>query len=202
MVTSDRRAQAHTLEAFIAAILLIGALLFAMQATAVTPLSASTSNQHIENQQRALAGDLLSVGIEDGSLSETVRYWDPDEGAFEASPEVGYYTSSGSETAFLDSLNRALSEQRIAYNVYVRYHRADSQTSTPSMRTDRLVYMGQPSDNAVTASRTVTLYGDDELTGSDSSRLDDLEPGAFYAPNVGDGLVYNRLEVRIVTWRM
>jgi len=64
MRTTDDRAQAHTLEAFAAAILLVAALTFALQATAVTPLSASTSNQHIENQQRAVATDLLATSAE------------------------------------------------------------------------------------------------------------------------------------------
>src|SRR6056297_4050789 len=98
--TDADRAQAHTVEAFIAALLLVSGLLFAMQATAVTPLSASTSNQHIENQQRALTGDLLSTAAEDGTLQEAVLYWNASRGAFQDSPDQGYYTDSGSQTAF------------------------------------------------------------------------------------------------------
>lgn len=194
------RGQAHTVEAFIAALLLISGLLFAMQATAVTPLSASTSNQHIENQQRAVAHDLLSTAAEDGTLAETVRYWNTsDGGGFHNSSAAGYYTSANSETAFLEALNRTLDSQRIAYNVRVRAH--NTSGNEPRVRTQRLVHMGQPSDNAVTASRTVTVYDTDRLTGEDDCRLVDCS--SFYAPNAdADSQLYNRLEVRITTWRM
>ena len=66
----DDRGQAHTLEAFAAAILIVVGLTFALQATAVTPLSASTSNQHLENQQRAVATDLLETSAANGDLRE------------------------------------------------------------------------------------------------------------------------------------
>ena len=195
------RGQAHTVEAFIAALLLISGLLFAMQATAVTPLSASTSNQHIENQQRAMAHDLLSTAAEDGTLKAAVLYWNASDGSFQDSPEAGYYTSAGSQNEFLESLNNALREQQIAYNVRVRYH--NTTGDEPRVRTARMVHMGEPSDNAVTASRTVTLQETDRLTGEVDCQLDDCQ--SFYAPNAdpdGDGQLYNRLEVRITTWRM
>jgi hypothetical protein len=69
-----------------------------------------------------------------------------------------------------------------------------------------MVEMGRPSDNAVTVSRTVTLYNESRLTGSDDDRtlreVDQDSGSSFYAPTVDDGMVYNRLEVRITTWRM
>jgi len=195
--TNDR-GQAHTVEAFIAALLLISGLLFAMQATAVTPLSASTSNQHIENQQRAVAHDLLSTAAEDGTLHEGILYWNATGGTFQNSSEAGYYTSANSENPFLESLNHTLGERRIAYNVRIRSH---NTTGTPSTRTTTMVQMGQPSDNAVTASQTVTVYNTDRLTGEDDCQLVDC--ASFYARNTdGDSQLYNRLEVRITTWRM
>ena len=202
--TDADRGQAHTVEAFIAALLLVSGLLFAMQATAVTPLSASTSNQHIENQQRALTGDLLSTAAEDGSLQEAVLYWNSSRGAFQDSPEQGYYTDSGSQTAFLSALNETLAERRIAYNVRLRVH---NTTGTPSRRTVSMVEMGRPSDNAVTASRTIILSDSATLTGSDPQSLSTVagDPdAAFYAPDADpdNDLLYNRVEVRVTTWRM
>ncbi|WP_253737913.1 DUF7288 family protein [Halohasta salina] len=191
------RGQAHTVEAFIAALLLLSALLFAMQATAVTPLSASTSNQHIENQQRALADGLLSTAADDGSLQETVLYWNASRGAFQDSGETGYYQRAGSQTAFLAALNETLAERRIAYNVRVRYFDANAT----AVSTDPLVSLGQPSDNAVTASRTITLTNESRLTGDCTSDCR-LETEPFYASSVDDGQLYNRVEVRITTWRM
>jgi len=100
MRTTDDRAQAHTLEAFAAAILLVAALTFALQATAVTPLlSASTSNQHIENQQRAVATDLLATSAENGDLEAAILHWNPENETFASSPpEVdgeGYPRAAG-----------------------------------------------------------------------------------------------------------
>ena len=194
--TTDR-GQAHTVEAFVAALLLLSGLLFAMQATAVTPLSASTSNQHIENQQRALADGLLSTAADDGSLRATVLYWNATRGAFQDSGEAGYYRRAGAQTAFLASLDETLAERRIAYNVRVRYFDADRTGVT----TDPLVSLGQPSNNAVTASRTITLTNESRLTG-DCAGDCRLETEPFYAPSVDDGQLYNRVEVRITTWRM
>ncbi|MES3517653.1 MAG: hypothetical protein PPP58_08325, partial [Natronomonas sp.] len=68
------RGQAYTLEAVVAAVLLIASLIFALQVTAVTPLSASTSSQHIENQQRGSAAGLLAAAdktVVDESTGET-----------------------------------------------------------------------------------------------------------------------------------
>jgi len=194
--TTDR-GQAHTVEAFIAALLLLSGLLFAMQATAVTPLSASTSNQHIENQQRALAGGLLSTAAADGSLREAVLYWNASRGGFQDSGEAGYYQRAGSQNAFLAALNETLAERRIAYNVRVRYFDANGT----GVSTDPMVSLGQPSNNAVTASRTVTLTNGSRLTG-DCTVDCRLETKPFYAPSVDDGQLYNRVEVRITTWRM
>jgi len=68
-----------------------------------------------------------------------------------------------------------------------------------------MVYRGAPSDNAVTATRTVTLHDDDELVtanGSDTGTTVD-ESGTFYAPDASPGTnVYNVIRVEVVVWRM
>jgi len=183
-----------------------------MQATAVTPLSASTSNQNIENQQRAVAASLLATTAEDGSLQETLLHWngsiDPETGqpaGFIDSPDAEtYYTNETDPTPFLSTLNQTLHERQVAYNIVLRYER-ETTDGTLETSTQRLVRMGQPSDNAVSASRTVTLYGNDELP--DGTQLNETSEADFYAPQLsdelaGDSLVYNRVEVRLVTWRM
>lgn len=202
----DRRGQAHTLEAFVAAILLVSGLTFAIQATAVTPLSASTSNQHIENQQRAAATDVLETSVANGDLRETVLYWDP--GNATADPRfagtadgVSYYEGTVPPTALGDTLDRAFLDGRIAFNVGVRYDVGESSAH------QRLVFMGTPSDNAVTATRAITVANDTNLTapGSENRTLATVaaDPdAAFYAPGVGNGPTYNVLEVRVVVWRM
>ena len=203
---SDDRGQAHTLEAFVAAILLVAGLTFALQATAVTPLSASTSNQHIENQQRATATDLLETSAANGDLREAVLYWDPgnesrDSGFAGTREGLPYHTGRGPPNAFGEALDRAFLDSRIAFNVRVTYHVEGGRSN------QRMVFMGTPSDNAVTATRTVPVSNDTSLTAPsfETRSLDEVESDPdeeFYAPGVGDGPTYNYLEVRIVVWRI
>jgi hypothetical protein len=203
------RAQAHALEGTIAALLLLSSLVFALQATGVTPLSASTSSQHIENQERALADGVLSLAAENGSLRRAVLYWDDtaSPGGFHATGG-DYYRGdhglppTGTSTVdleFADSLSEAFSRRAIAYNVYF-VHQTDSGTERL-----RFVYRGEPSDNAVSVSRTVTLYDDSRLTAADGTATTTTLSGAssFYAEDVSSGSdVYNVVRVEVVVWRM
>jgi hypothetical protein len=191
------RGQAHTVEAFTAAVLVIGGLIFATQATAVTPLSASTSNQHIENQQGASIDGLLATSAENGSLREAVLYWNPDDGEFHNASETDVYTD-GPPNAFGTGLNELLLDRRIAFNVVVRYPDGAGGTER-----ERMVRMGSPSDNAVSATRTVGLYDDSNLTsdGYEGETLGSLSDGEFYAPEVGDGRLYTVVEVEVIAWR-
>ena len=190
------RGQAHTIEAFMAALLLVGGVIFAIHATAVTPLTASTSNQHIENQQRALANDLLAVTAENGSLLESTVYWHAENATFTGAGDQGFYVSGGPPNDFGAALNQTFREDRVAFNVYVFYHKPDD-----SIRQKTMVYMGSPSDNAVTASRSVFLYDDTPISGPEANG--NVSGTDFYAPDaVPDGPLYNALEVRIVTWQM
>lgn len=193
------RAQAHTLEAFVAALLLVAGLIFAAQATAVTPLSASTSNQHIENQHRALAGDLLSTAAEDGSLRDAIVYWDGETGFVDASGDRSYYTATPTEDHPLAPALEVFDRNYLAYNVDLVYR--DGGGGTDEIR---MVEMGSPSDNAVAVTRSVVLYDSTAISGGSDAgtALDELE-GEFYAPNVDEeGRLYNVVEVRIVVWRL
>ncbi len=176
------RGQAHTVEAFAAAVLIVGGLIFATQATAVTPLSASTSNQHIENQQKASVEGLLAASATDGSLEAAVLDWNATRGTFEGAPESDTYASAP-DHEFGDALSGTLSSRQIAFNVLVRYPDGDGGTDTEPM-----IRMGEPSDNAVSATRSIGLYDDDVPTG-------------FYAPDIDDSKLYTVVEVEVVAWR-
>jgi len=191
------RGQAHTVEAFAAAVLVVGGLIFATQATAVTPLSASTSNQHIENQQQASVEGLLAASAKNGTLAEAVLYWDADEGEFDGAPDSGVY-AEGPPNPFGDDLNELLGDRRIAFNVVVRYPDGEGGTDTEPM-----VRMGQPSDNAVAATRSVGLYDGSQLSPEDDDRtLGELDEGDFYAPDIDpDSRLYTVVEVEVVAWR-
>jgi hypothetical protein len=195
------RGQAHTLEGVIAAILLLSSLTFTLQVTAVTPLSASTSSQHIENQQQSVAEGALAVAAENGHLKDAVLFWNTTGQRFHDATR-GYYVNSPPSNEFGDTLSMAFGGRGLAYNVYVSY-----QTSTGNWVDQPMLYRGRPSDNAISASRTVTLYESDCLV-DDSSRttsdcLDDSSvSNGFYANDVSNSGVYNVVRVEVVVWRM
>jgi len=191
------RAQAHTLEAFTAALLLLSAVVFALNATAVTPLTASTSNQHVENQERAMAGDVLATAADNGSLREALLYWNVSGSAFARSTDQGFYVDGGPPTPFGRELNQTFRAGRIAFNVYLTYHRPNGDSGG----TQTMVFMGTPSDNAVTATRTVTLYDDSRLTAPTATG--NVSSSGFYAPDASPGsTLYNVVEVHLVVWKM
>lgn len=195
----DDRGQAYTLEAFIAALLLISSLTFALQVTAVTPLSASTANQHIENQQRASASGLLAAASENGSLKDAVLYWNASEGSFHEANTIDYYTNGYPAIRFGNMTNRSFGGRGLAVNVFVHAENASSQ---------EMVYQGAPSDNAASASRTVTLYDDDVLRDVDGdpgrtlSAVDDDQNAELYVSDEHPGQVFNVVRVEVVVWRM
>ena len=187
------RGQAHTLEAIVAGVLLLTSVLFALQITAVTPLSASTSNQHIENQQQAGAEGVLSIAAENGELKDAVLYWNRTSQRFHNGTVNGYYTKS-MPTPFGRMLERSFADRGIAYNVYVSTYGTNQR--------DAMIYQGEPSDNAISASRSLVLTNSTRLLTSE------MEPGVkinetnFYASNIGASGYYNTIEVQVVVWRI
>lgn len=181
-----------------AALLVVSGVLFALGATAVTPLSASTSNQHIQNQQELAANDLLATAAANGTLRESAVFWNTSTDTFHNADENGYYRD-GPPTAFGRALNETFSDERVAFNLYVRFWRGESKHERP------ITYMGSPSDNAVTATRGVVLYDDTQLTapGESTTVANASAAGDFYAPDVApENRLFSVVEVRIVAWRM
>jgi len=197
------RGQAHTLEAVTAAFLLVASIGFALQMTAVTPLSASTSSQHLENQLRATAQGVLESSAETGALEDAVLYWNETESQFQNTSGLNYYTETPPDTAFGGALNRSFNERNVAYNVYVSYQTADG---TPQRR--RMIYSGEPSDHAVRASRAVTLVDDDRLIDTDGTLNRTVANSTtFFAPDAGvesggNRVLYNHVRVEVVAWRI
>jgi hypothetical protein len=193
------RGQAHTLEAFAAATILLASIVFALQVTAVTPLTASTSSQHIENQQEAVATGLLAAAAENGTLGPTLLYVNNSTGRFHDDEFDGTYISGGPPTAFGETLNETFLDRGIAFNLYAHY-----LTSERTVRRQSIVRMGGPSDNAISARWQVALYDDDVLYAADGTRsTHTLENSTtFYAPDRYPGPLYNVIEVEVVVWRM
>ena len=196
------RGQAHTVEAFSAAVVLLASVVFALQVTAVTPLTASTASQHIENQQSGVGGGVLDQAAENGNLSKMVLYWNDDDGEFHnATSESGSYTLAGPPNGFGKTLNRTFLDRGIAFNLRVSYA---SGTGTD---TTTIVDLGAPSDNAVTVHRSVTIYDNDhvyEWDGDENTTVTARNATNFYtgddqAPN---SPLFNVVKVELTLWRM
>lgn len=199
------RGQAHTLEGIVAAIVLLSSLVYALQVTAVTPLSASTASQHIENQEQATARGFLAATEENGELRDMLLYYNgtaTGEG-FHGTGQQPSYTNDfdfPDEFAFGRTLNETFSERGIAANVLLYPQTSDGVVDTPV----RMVYRGAPSDNAVTASKVVTLYDDELLLEEDGTESSKSVENAdtFYTSYDAPGRVYNVVRVEVVVWRM
>ena len=203
MVRTDR-GQAFTLEGFVAALLLLATVAFVVQATAVTPLTESTSSQHAETQTAAMVGGVLDAAAANGSLKPTLLYWNESAGTFHGAEQAGVYTNCEAPTAFGRLLSRSLFDQGFACSVNVRYLNASTGFQP---ETQRLVYSGEPSDNAVRVVRAVTLYDDDRLLDASGNPTDTTltaanATGTFYTPDAAlSSPVYAVVEVEVIVWR-
>jgi len=196
------RAQAHTLEAITASIVILASVVFALQVTAVTPLSASTASQHIENQQQASAAGVLDAARENGALDVAVAYWDDTNGTLHGTTGGEYTTDAEvNQTTFGAMLLDAFEARGVAFNVYVGY-----STDTGSLVRERFIYRGEPSDNAATASTTVALYDDhplyDAAGNPTATTVNESASYATYVPPDSSTGLYNVVRVEVVVWRM
>lgn len=191
------RGQAHTLEAVAAGMLLLASVLFALQVTAVTPLTGSTSSQHIENQQASLAEGLLASEAENGTIIPTLLYWNASGSGFH-NTSAGVYRSAGPPTTFGSVLNQTLAERNIAFDVNLYYVRPNGDRERQT-----LVNLGEPSDHASTASRSLTLYDDDRVLAANGTEQGRLDNTSYFAPDAApNSPVYNVIEMEVVVWRM
>jgi hypothetical protein len=198
---SRDRGQAFTLEAIIASVVVLGALLFSLQVSGVTALSASTASQPVIGQQGAITAGALDTAADEGSLKPTLLYWEETTAQFHRVPAAAnrpFYVVSP-PTEFGALLNRTLTDRTLAFNLAVLHLDTNgSLTRTPVVR------QGQPSDEAARATRTVTLYDDDRLRFANRTRSNTtLSTASFYASDrYPDGPVYAVVRVEVVVWRV
>jgi len=191
----SERGQVHTLEAIVAGLLLTSSIVFALQMTAVTPLSASTSSQHIENQQQASASGVLATAARNDSLRRTVLYWNSTESEFHGASVNEFYTRR-LPTDLGRTLQRTFGDRGIAYNVYVTYYKSGRLQKKP------ILYRGEPTDNAVAASRTVVITNDTRLVNEDGSHGHRVNNSNFYADKNGERALFDVVRVEVVVWRI
>lgn len=222
-MAADERGQAFTLEGFIASVVILTAVLFALQSIVISPTTGGTVDQEVKSQLRTQAHDILVVSAHNDSqdLSYLVRYWNGTENTWAGAIDntIGY----GSETpptAFGDMLNKTFKQRGRVYNVVVEYRNGTDPTKS---NTERMVYRGVPSDNAVVTTYTITLYDNQTLEGpkvknnpgalcggfnsSDEVTLANVSTdysgcnGYYPVPDAfPNSPIYNVIEIRVVVW--
>ena len=196
------RGQAYTLEGFIGAMVVLMAVLFALQSVVITPTSSGLSDRSVQAQIQQEAQDALVVSDQDGNLSETIRNWNTSSGQFYnasvSGPTGETYTTKEfkNQSELGDILKQRFANNGYNYNVELVYENGSKFGST------HLVYQGTPSPNAVTASYVVTLYRDQTLTAGDNEKLPDAYTNYDYPiPVTTDAdVVHKVVEVRVIVW--
>jgi hypothetical protein len=209
------RAQAYTLEAVLGGLVIAAAVVFAINATVVTPSTSGAVDPAVRENLRQQADDVLVVTAANESfgLSDVVRYWDPAMRTFYQAntPEVGY-GSSQPPGAFGRLLDDTFTKRGYRYNVEMSYLGAANDTGPDGPReTVQIAFQGEPSEQAVVATHHVTLFDNQTLsTNQISSRgvelwqfdtnATDGDDGYYPIPDAVDGPVYNVVEVRVIVW--
>jgi len=209
-MTGDDRGQAFTLEGLASALILLGALLFAVQSVVVTPGGGGELDPSTRADLRQQASDILltTARAEENDLSTLVRNWSESRRTFEGAVngQIGY----GPQTPpgdFGRMLEQTFDQRGFLYNVEVVYRPKNLSEGTGSVP---MVDRGTPSEQAVTASYTVTLYDNQTLTARNASQNVELRQydtnatnnadGYYPVPDAVNGPVYNVVEVRLVVW--
>lgn len=194
--------QAFTLEGVVASMLIISvALIFSLQITAITPLSASTSSQHIENQQAELAQGTLETATRD-ELAQMLLYWNASGGQFHNSDADGLYRVNPPANAeFAQRFEDVLIQKGIGVNIELTYY---NNATTYADTTTTYFSSGKPSDNAYTVERRVPIYEDDPIyDASGNPTGQNVTETNLYIDNVyEDSELYNIVVIRMTVWRI
>jgi len=194
-----------TLEGLLAAVVVIVALVFALQTVVVTPATSGSSSSAADPREVESA---LRANVASGNVERAALFWDRDTAdlaKFHNAARFRYYTKSNFQTGNYPALLFALNDrfgETTSMSVIVHYH-----DRSGSVASQRMVDGGAPGEGAVSASTTVTLYDSDRLVAADGTRtdrtleaVDSASDERFYAPDISSTDVYNVLRVEVIVW--
>lgn len=195
MVIFDEKAQLHTLEGVAAATLILLVIIYAIDATSITPLTSSTSNAHVESELMALGQDILNtLDYEEpgynSQLKSDILNWDGNQYIWTGKD----YTENGGTTTLNNNLTQNLKtiliSQGIAHRVEVVFLRNQNNITLPSAPVT-MIDAGIPSDNAVVVSRKIVLQDTDNPLPN--ARIRDIDTTSN---------LYNIVDIRLFIWRI
>lgn len=207
----DTRGVQWTLEAFLAVLLLLSALVVV---ASVLPIGTQQAEAEIAGTQLQQAGDdVLRLAEAEGNLTAALLYWNTTSGTFvdtttDVAGESHYVTFDGNGDHPLAALLAGtLGERAVAYNVYIEHETRGATGAVTERRP--VVYQGPPGGDSATASATVLLFEDDvphasagDCTLAELDNESACGSEAFYAPNVDPtSNRYNAVQIQIELWR-
>lgn len=209
---TDDKGQIHTIEGLMASMIMLLVLVLVINNTAVTPLSSSTTNKHVQLELMNMGEDLLAsldynpnpfigYGRLNSPLKKDVLNWNGNQFVWNGQyfkdvspPRLPATDMNNSDLA--KALNYTFSQHGIAYDVEIVYL---NNSTNPIAR--KMIWNGDPSDNSVTVSRMVVIHESDSWDGSMplSAPINTSIPDADNNPV---GHFYNIVDVRLTLWRM
>ncbi len=185
--------QLHTLEGLAGSVVLLLAITYAFNAFIVTPASDVDPATEINKN---VAEDMLEASAENGDLKQLVKHWNTSEGGFiNSTTGVHYYEDGDPDPDNLSigsASSQAFTERGYTYNLEVSF------LSESGRGTLTVVENGDPGPSAVTATQTVVLDDDDNVSSA-AGPVRMNETTSYPIPKHGDR-VYNRAEVRLTVW--
>ncbi len=193
----DEKGQMHTLEGVAAATIMLLVIVYAIDATSMTPLTSSTANVHVETELQVLGQDILGAldYAEPGynsKLKNDVLGWNGKEYTWDGTKYMekgnASYPQNNLTNNITNNINNTLTKQGIAHSVELTF----LTNNGTSLITQKMIYNGNPSDNAVIVSRKIVLHNSDNRNNN-NILLTDIDLSTD---------LYNIVDVKIVLWRM
>jgi hypothetical protein len=202
----NNKGQMHTVEGLIAAIIMILVLVLVVKSTAITPLSSSSTNKHVQLELMNMGEDVLTsldydttslTGTSMSPLKESILIWNGNQFVLSnGATYTGTYVSDNTinNNPLAKALLFAFNGYGVAYDVEVVYIDANGNAISKKM-----IWNGDPSDNAVTVSKTIALHSS-EIGIVNPDFID--QTGIPSAGSTTASDLYNLVDVKLTLWRM
>lgn len=195
VIVFDEKGQMHTLEGVAAATIMLLVIVYAIDATSMTPLTSSTANVHVETELQVLGQDILGAldYAEPGynsKLKNDILGWNGKQYIWNGTKYLEKGIASDPQKNLTNNLTNnlyyTLTTQGIAHSVELTF-----LTNNGTLLTQKMIYNGNPSDNAMIVSRKIVLHNSDN--SNNNLLLTDIDPSTD---------LYNIVDVKLILWRM
>lgn len=181
----------HTVDAIVMALILFASLGVAYS---IAPSGGDVDERMAEQQLESDGEDLIEISAQNGTLEDSILYWDDSAGKWLNSGSNGEYVVPPDDHP-LNTTISILENRGLSYGITVEYVGSSGQTEQT-----RMVHQGAPNADPVVISETITIQNEDNLVGPDSDTTVE-NSSSFYAPNAFDSSTYNIITIRVLIWK-